>query len=99
MGIVGLAPGKEESALLCHATTRQMAMRFDPVPAPAQCGDQGANLNAFEVDIIVRRLIRDHDVEVGESLPKKTGQDDRKSGLAAARRNKHVNESHSPIHL
>ena len=51
--IAGLAPGKEERALLRHAATRQVAVRFDPMAAPAQRRDQGANLDALQIDLVV----------------------------------------------
>ena len=56
-----------------HAATRQVAVGFDAMAAPAESGNEGADLDAFEIEIIVRCLIRDHDVEVGKGLPEKTG--------------------------
>ncbi len=97
--IVGLAPGKEERTLLRHAATRQVAVRLDPMATPAQRRNERANLDALEIDLVVRRLIGDHDVEVDKGLSKKTRQDDRQAGFPATRRNQHVDEGQGRIHL
>ena len=74
-------------------------MRLDSMGTPAQRRNERSNLDALEIVLVVRRLIGDHDVEVDKGLSEKTRQDHRHAGFPATRRNQHVDEGQSRIHL
>jgi hypothetical protein len=88
---------QQKVALLCHASTWQIAAQTHTVPMPAQGTDQCLDLDTLEHVLVAVALVGNDDIKIVEGLTKKAGQHNGKTRLAVIAGNQDINESHSHI--